>query len=97
MLNDSEVYVNKLLEYYEPYTNYMKVGIVGSRRYQNKLKVKNFIYELKKRFNDNLIIVSGGQKEGADGFAKKYSLELNVKSYRSILSLPMLKPMAVTT
>lgn len=55
----------------------MKVGIVGSRRFQNGLKIKRVISEMKKKDND-LVIVSGGQPEGADGFAKKHALALEV-------------------
>jgi len=57
----------------------MKIGIVGSRKYQDKRKVKDFIYELKRKFQDKLIIVSGGCKDGADYLAKKYALELEVQ------------------
>ena len=57
----------------------MKVGIVGSRAYQSKSKVRDFIFKCKQEFGDDLVIVSGGQPEGADGFAKKCALELEVK------------------
>ena len=57
----------------------MKVGIVGSRAYQSKSKIREFIFKCKKEFGDELVIVSGGQPEGADGFAKKCALELNVE------------------
>ena len=57
----------------------MKVGIVGSRRYENRKKIKDFIFELKKKFGNDLIIVSGGCKNGADKYAKKYALELDVQ------------------
>ena len=57
----------------------MKIGIVGSREYENKLKIKEFIYQLKEKFGEELVIVSGGQKEGADGYAKKFSLGFDVK------------------
>ena len=30
----------------------MKIGIVGSREYENKLKIKEFIYQLKEKFGD---------------------------------------------
>jgi predicted Rossmann fold nucleotide-binding protein DprA/Smf involved in DNA uptake len=56
----------------------MKVGIVGSREYENKLKMKEFIFKLKEKFGDELEIVSGGQKNGADGHAKKISNELEI-------------------
>ena len=57
----------------------MKIGIVGSREYQNATKIRKFIFELKKKFGEELEIVSGGQPKGADGFAKKHALEFNVK------------------
>lgn len=57
----------------------MKVGVIGSREYQSPSKVKRFIFELKKKFGDELEIVSGEQKKGTDGFAKKYALEFGVK------------------
>ena len=55
----------------------MRVGIVGSRRYEDKTKIKDFIYKLKQQM-PNVIIVSGGCKDGADKYAKKYALELDV-------------------
>jgi|TARA_Y100000310_G_scaffold313391_1_gene361715 predicted Rossmann fold nucleotide-binding protein DprA/Smf involved in DNA uptake len=57
----------------------LKVGIVGSRRYENRKKIKDFIFELEKKFGNDLIIVSGGCKNGADKYAKKYALELDVQ------------------
>jgi hypothetical protein len=56
----------------------MKVAIIGSRTYENRLKIKEMIYKLKIAFGDKLEIVSGGAKDGADRYAKKYSLELGV-------------------
>ena len=57
----------------------MKVAIIGSRDYTNSRKVKDFIFNLKEQFGDKLEIVSGGQKLGADGYAKKLALEFDVK------------------
>ena len=57
----------------------MKVGIVGSRKYQSKSKVRDFIFKCKQELDEEVIIVSGGQPEGADGFAKKGALELDVE------------------
>ena len=56
-----------------------RVGIVGARIYTNKLKVKEFVYNLKEKFGNDVEIVSGGQKAGADGYAKKYALEFDTK------------------
>ena len=57
----------------------MKVGIVGSRRYENRKKIKDFIFELRRKFGNDLIVISGGCKNGADRYAKKYALELDVQ------------------
>ena len=57
----------------------MKIGIVGSRQYSNKRRIKEFVFALKEKFGENIEIVSGGQKEGADGYAKKYALEFDMK------------------
>ena len=57
----------------------MKIAIVGSRSYTNTRKIKDFIFNLKEQFGDELEIVSGGQKHGADGYAKKFALEFDVK------------------
>ena len=61
----------------------IKIGIVGSRKYTNKQKIKDFIFNLKKKYGNKLIIVSGGCRNGADFYAKKYALEfdLNYEEY----------------
>ena len=57
----------------------MKIGIVGSSRYENKKKIKDFIFKIKKEHGNDTIIVSGGCKNGADKYAKKYALELGLQ------------------
>ena len=57
----------------------MKVAIIGSRRYENKKKIKDFVFKLKQQYGDKTIIVSGGCKQGADKYAKKYALELGLQ------------------
>ena len=57
----------------------MKIAIVGSWRYENKKKIKDFIFKLKKEYGEDTIIVSGGCKQGADKYAKKYTLELGLQ------------------
>ena len=56
----------------------IKIGIVGSRKYTNKKKIKDLIFQIKENYID-AEIVSGGQKDGADGFAKKFALEFDMK------------------
>ena len=57
----------------------MKVAIIGSREYQNVRKVKELLTNLKKKFGDDLIIISGGAKNGADKYARKYALEFGIQ------------------
>ena len=57
----------------------MKVAFIGSRRYENKKKIKDFVFKLKQQYGENTIIVSGGCKQGADRYAKKYALELGLQ------------------
>ena len=57
----------------------MKIAIVGSRRYENRKKIKDFIFKLKQEYGTDTIIVSGGCKDGADRYAKKYALELGLQ------------------
>ena len=59
-------------------TTKIRVGIVGSRKYTNKKKVKDLIFELKQKPDTDVEIVSGGQRDGADGYAKKFALELDM-------------------
>lgn len=56
----------------------MKIAVVGSREYENKTKIKEFVLTLKKKFGERLEIVSGGQIKGADGIAKKVALEYEI-------------------
>lgn len=56
-----------------------KVAIVGSRKYTNELKIKNLIFKLKEKYGRELVIVSGGQPQGADGFGKKWALYFGVQ------------------
>ena len=53
----------------------MKIGIIGSRNYENKRKIKECIYKLKNKCG-RILIASGGSKQGAEKYAKKYALEL---------------------
>ena len=60
-------------------TTRIKIGIVGSRSYTDKKKVKDLIFNIKEKYGDEVEIVSGGQPKGADGLAKKFALEFDMK------------------
>ena len=57
----------------------MKIGIIGSRKYEKKRTIKDFIFRIKEKYGENVTIVSGGCKDGADKYAKKYALELGLQ------------------
>ena len=57
----------------------LKIAIVGSRKYTNKKKIKDFIFNLREKYGTGITIVSGGCKDGADKYAKKYALELGLQ------------------
>ena len=56
----------------------MKVAIIGSRSYTNKRKIKDFVFKLKEKVGDDLVIVSGGAKQGSDKYAKQFALEFDI-------------------
>ena len=60
-------------------TTRIKIGIVGSRSYTDRRKVKDLIFNIKEKYGNEVEIVSGGQPKGADGLAKKYALEFDLK------------------
>lgn len=57
----------------------MKVAIIGSRRYEKSRKIRDMITVLKNKFGEDLTIISGGAKDGADRYAKKYAIEFGVR------------------
>ena len=57
----------------------MKVAIIGSREYANVRKIKDTLFQLKQKFGETLIIISGGAKHGADLYARKYALEFGIQ------------------
>jgi len=57
----------------------MKIGIVGSRIWTDKKKIRDFIGLCMEEFGADLEIVSGGCKDGADRYAKECALSLGVK------------------
>lgn len=57
----------------------MKVAMIGSREYENIRKIKDALVQLKQKFGNDLMIISGGTKDGADKFARKFALEFGIK------------------
>lgn len=53
----------------------IKIGITGSKLYENKLRIKEFIFNLKSQPDKEFVIVGMGDLFGADKYVKKYALE----------------------
>ena len=56
-----------------------QIAIIGNTDWQNKRKVQQTLQELKKRFNEDLIVVGAGGTEGANSMVRKYSLEFGIQ------------------
>lgn len=56
----------------------MKIAIIGSRTYENARKVKTLLSDLKRRFGNELTVISGGCPDGADKYVKKFSIEFEI-------------------
>lgn len=61
----------------------MTLGLTGSRTWENKLKIKNFIFKLKDQTKEDIVIVGLGDKDGADKYIKRYALEMGY-TYREM-------------
>ena len=59
--------------------NPLRVGIVGSRKYENRKKIKDFIFKLKREKGSDTIVVGNGGRDGAGRYVKKYTLELGLQ------------------
>ena len=57
----------------------MKVAMIGSREYENVRKIKDALFQLKQKFGNELIVISGGAQQGADKFVRKFALEFGIK------------------
>jgi len=53
--------------------------MIGSRHWSDRTKIKDTILALKKRFIEDLTIISGGNSYGADPLVRKYALEMDCK------------------
>jgi hypothetical protein len=56
----------------------MKIAMIGSRHYEKPRKIRDTITNSKRKFGDELIIISGGAKDEADRYIKKYAIEFGV-------------------
>jgi len=57
----------------------MKIAIVGSRTFSDEMMIRDCVNQLKEKYEDKLTIVSGGAKDGADAYAKKYAIFFSIE------------------
>tara|TARA_A100001515_G_scaffold6435_1_gene5438 strand:- start:3987 stop:4403 length:417 start_codon:yes stop_codon:yes gene_type:complete len=56
----------------------VRIGMIGSKRFENTTKIKDFLFLLKQKYKSNpkdVTIITGGYKYGADNHIKKIALE----------------------
>jgi hypothetical protein len=68
----------------------IRLGITGTVTFENKIKIKKFIHQLKQQLTEDVQIVGLGDKNGADKYVRKYALELGC-TYREA-NLPHTSP-----
>ena len=56
----------------------MNVAMIGSKHYQNSRKIKETLTALRGKFLDDLLVISGGGRHGADAMVKKYAIEFGI-------------------
>jgi hypothetical protein len=54
------------------------VGMIGSKQYPYDFKVREFVSLLRRRFGTTPIVLSGGEKTGAEPAVKKYALQFGM-------------------
>lgn len=65
---------SKLLGKKDRYDKKYKIACIGSVNYDNITKIKEFLSGLKNNVDENdILIISGGRKNGADSYIRKYS------------------------
>ena len=57
----------------------LKLGITGTKTFENKVKIKEFIFRVKSQTDRPIVIVGLGDYAGADRHIKKYALEFGYK------------------
>jgi hypothetical protein len=56
-----------------------RVAVIGNTNWQNRRKIQETLQMLKKKFDDNLVIVGAGGNEGVNSMVRKYALEFGLQ------------------
>ena len=57
----------------------IRISLVGSDRYENRMEIKDLVFKLKNTYGDNLILIMRGNQNGVEKWVKKWALEMGVK------------------
>lgn len=56
-----------------------KIAVTGSTMWENRVGIKDLLFDLKKRFGKELVIYSGGLKAGVDIYVRKFCMEFDIE------------------
>lgn len=59
--------------------HHMNIALIGSVQYSNVRAIREFIFNIKKRFGSNCNIISRGLKDGCEKYVKKYAIEFGLR------------------
>jgi hypothetical protein len=57
----------------------MKIAVIGNTGWQNKRKVRDALFDLKRRFGNDVVILGAGGNEGANYMVRKFALEFEMQ------------------
>ena len=63
---------------YDNQTELKLIGLIGSKKFENKRFIQDFIFELKKyNKNNDIEISTSGRRDGAEKYIRKYALDFD--------------------
>lgn len=57
----------------------MNVAIIGSPKYENVRKLREFLFTIKEKLGTEVNIISRGNKDGCEKYVRKYALEFGLR------------------
>jgi hypothetical protein len=58
---------------------HMRIALIGSEKYENRMEIKDLVFKLKQKYGDNLIIITRGLSNGIERWVRKFALEMECK------------------
>jgi len=57
----------------------MNIALIGSPKYENIRKIRDFVFTIKERLGTNTNIITRGNKDGCEKYVRKYALEFGLR------------------